>query len=223
MKVTPELSLYRSFRTTCEMMKDRKYEVQPDLLELDFESFCDAYLSEYTLPLSITDLREVRESLTLVFNKGKRSVIVFWIETCGTADIQRTIRKMSHPSSDGGGEKITHSIIIIGTNKITTTAANALRLLPTCGVVIETFNESSLQYNITRHIYQPKFIVCSKVTKKKILEAYAVTESQLPKMVSSDPVAKYYHAKPGTLMKILRPSESMPYVMLPDGTKKGTI
>jgi DNA-directed RNA polymerase I, II, and III subunit RPABC1 len=213
MEVTPELSLYRSFRTVCEMMADRKYEVPEEIADLDYESFVTVYITDSPDQRGQTStFRESRDNMTTIFTKGQKKVVVFWIETCGTADVQKLKKRMD----DIG---VSHSIAVIGNNKITTTGATTLKFLATGGTIIETFFESSLQYNITRHIYQPRFVVCPRETKNKILAAYCVTESQIPKIQSSDPISRYHAAKPGTLFKIVRPSESMPYVMVGEEKK----
>lgn len=62
---------------------------------------------------------------------------------------------------------------------------------------IEKFREAELLVNITEHVLVPKHEVLSDEAKKELLTRYRVKESQLPKMLIADPVARYYGLKRG--------------------------
>ena len=74
---------------------------------------------------------------------------------------------------------------------------------------IELFIQKNLTFNLTHHELVPKHIILSDEEKKKVFEKYNVNESQptqFPKILITDPVAKYYGAKRGQMFKILRKS-----------------
>ena len=75
-------------------------------------------------------------------------------------------------------------------------------------LVIEVFNISELVVNITEHELVPKHILLSEKDKKQLLLRYKIRESQLPKILVSDPVAKYLGLKRGDVVKIIRVSET---------------
>ena len=73
---------------------------------------------------------------------------------------------------------------------------------------VECFNISELMVNITEHSYVPKHILLTKEEKKMLLKRYKIKEHQLPKILTTDPVAKYLGLKKGDVVKIIRDSET---------------
>ena len=73
---------------------------------------------------------------------------------------------------------------------------------------METFLESELIVNITKHVLVPQHMVLSNDEKKALLDRYKLTITQLPRMLLSDPISKYYGLKRYQVVKIIRPSET---------------
>ena len=61
--------------------------------------------------------------------------------------------------------------------------------------------------NILEHVLVPKFRILSEEEKKGVLERFKTTDEKLPKILSTDPVAKKIQAKSGDLLEIERNSE----------------
>lgn len=72
----------------------------------------------------------------------------------------------------------------------------------------EYFQLKELIINITKHELVPKHELLPEQDLKKLLERYRVKVSQLPKILITDPVAKYYGLKRGQVVKITRKSET---------------
>jgi len=102
-----------------------------------------------------------------------------------------------------------HSGILITQSSITPAA---LKIVPAVmasqGLILETFQEQDLLVNITHHELVPKHVLLSAEEKKRLLERYRLKESQLPRIQTGDPVAKYLGLRRGQVVKIIRKSET---------------
>jgi DNA-directed RNA polymerase I, II, and III subunit RPABC1 len=60
--------------------------------------------------------------------------------------------------------------------------------------------------NIVDHILVPKHIVLTTEEGKEVLEAYCAKKKNMPLLLTTDPVARYYNMKHNEIVKIIRPS-----------------
>jgi len=65
-----------------------------------------------------------------------------------------------------------------------------------------------VKFSILDHKLVPGHIILSGDEAKKVLKAYHIESSQLPKILDKDPVIKAIGAKPGQIIKIVRKSGS---------------
>ena len=75
-------------------------------------------------------------------------------------------------------------------------------------IQIEVLSIGELDVNITEHDLVPKHILLNKEEKKNLLDRYKIKPNQLPKILISDPVARYLGLKRGDVVKIVRVSET---------------
>ncbi len=210
LETPPVERLWKAWLVVLEMITDRKYEVDSDYL-MTLEDFQE-WLGVVDSAEKDVNLTEIRKELYYRMGTDTKAVCVFWKESLGTTEVQEFIETMESEGVKRG--------IAVYNNKITPYAAAALRTLRVQGIIIETFCEDELQYNITKHTDVPQHIICSAATKKEVLESYGVEAQHINKLLLSDPVCRYYGAMKGQLIKIVRPSDAIPEVVLPDGTIK---
>ena len=74
--------------------------------------------------------------------------------------------------------------------------------------VIEPFSQEELLVNVTKHELVPKHQILKEHEKAELLKKYRVKDAQLPKIQCEDPISRYFGAKRGDVVRIVRPSET---------------
>ncbi|KIR51523.1 DNA-directed RNA polymerase I, II, and III subunit RPABC1 [Cryptococcus gattii Ru294] len=97
--------------------------------------------------------------------------------------------------------------IIIWSEKMSPAAKKTLQEMQS-EYHLEDFPESDLLVNITKHFLVPKHTIMKPEEKSALIKRYRLKETQLPRIMVTDPVAKYYGLKRGQVMKIERASET---------------
>ena len=71
---------------------------------------------------------------------------------------------------------------------------------------VEIFLKKNMMFNITHHIYVPKHVVLTDEESEEIVSKFNTPKIKFPKILKSDPVARYFALKSGMMFKILRKS-----------------
>jgi len=144
-------------------------------------------------------LSEDEKNEFLYFKDAKgQSVIVHCTikeDTIGVAYIRDLIKKFE--------KKKIKRRIFIGAGKVTRSALNELD-----DKNVEFIPADLVLMDILEHIYVPKHEILSHHEKEQLLSQLQVTQSSLPNLLTSDPVARIIGAKHGDVVKITRKSQT---------------
>ncbi|CAD8203226.1 unnamed protein product [Paramecium octaurelia] len=72
----------------------------------------------------------------------------------------------------------------------------------------ELFGEDDLVYDVTKHELVPQHIILNEREKELLLKKYGLVDNQLPRILQSDPIARFLGLHHGDVVKIIRKSET---------------
>jgi len=175
---------FHVYQTLVEMLTDRGYDVSK---HIDYDEFIIMYEENN---YNITD------------NDNKVHVTFFKdVKTFSKKDLTDIVQNIK---AEFDNENINIIIILRDKYNITIEKELAKELYKN----VEIFLFKNLTFNNTRHQDIPKHIPLTEEEAKEVLTKYKITKSQMPKMLSTDPMARYYGVRSGGIFKIIRPSTS---------------
>ena len=189
-----ELSkLFKVYKTLNKMMDDRGYEIL-NKEEIKFDSFIKRLKEEKCMSGIFTklDKNDPNKKSRLYYHYIPTQKLNF--------DAIKDFIKLLGASEANIG-------LILISGKISDQAKRKLQEISN-ELLIEIFTLNELVVNITEHELVPKHILLSIEEKDALLKRYKIKESQLPKILMSDPVARYLGLKRGDVVKIVRVSET---------------
>ena len=199
------LRLFKARKTIYEMFRDRGYTIRIPLHEKSVEHFMGWLQQQHD-----------RKALTLTFFKGEKQAMVFFPEEekVGVAYIRSMFATLTKRYCAVG--------TIVYIDNITPFAKQEIRKLSKeHQVEVQMFKQLHLQFNITRHKKVPPHLILSKEEKDKLLMQYNVPLDKLPYLPLSDPIAQYYGARKGQVVRVQRTSpEGHPYYVYRCVTRK---
>ena len=101
--------------------------------------------------------------------------------------------------------QIFHAIIIY---KESITAFTKKAIEQSLEMTFELFAVEDLQYNITKHVLQPKFECLTTEESSKFKKQYG---NRFPTLRRDDPISKFYGYNKGDVIKITRPNNYISY------------
>ena len=142
-------------------------------------------------------------TFTAACTKTSQPILVLYID-----DPKLGIQSVKSIESKMKDYSVRNSIVIYD-NNLTSFAKTAIVNMKQDGYDIELFTTKELSYNVTKHVLVPQHTLLDASDKAEILEFFRITEKRLPFILYSDPVARYYGAKPGDLFQINRKTEGV--------------
>ncbi|KAK4537808.1 hypothetical protein CDCA_CDCA14G3833 [Cyanidium caldarium] len=188
--------LFRVRRTVLEMLRDRGFLVLASKtdLELPYEEFAHKFEAAGRARESLAMLRQHRT------DRSNQIYVFFPREPkVGVKPIREYCLRLE-------AEHVLRAIIVVqaGLTPIAKQAVSELQPR----FQLELFHEAELLVNITHHQLVPLHEVLTPEQKRLLLKRYQLKETQLPRILQTDPVARYYGATRGQVLKITRNSET---------------
>jgi DNA-directed RNA polymerase I, II, and III subunit RPABC1 len=180
---------FRVRKTTMEMLEDRGYEVSEEDKNMNYEDFTNR-LEENSIQLIATHRMNPVKMVYVAFildakSFSKKDLVAL-----------KALMDEKYPTNEV-------TVIIVQDKQ---TPQIAKELLNDEYKLYEIFSMKNLMFNITHHEIVPQHILLTQEEADMILKQYQTTRTQLPKLLTTDPVAKYYGMKAGDICKIIRQS-----------------
>lgn len=184
-------------QTIVEMLIDRGYNVQDYYMtETEFHSKYNGISDYSSLKMVVERKKRVNgeenaiQNETLVVHISDEPKISLRGIKLILEDLERqNIKKLILVSEDGA-------------------SYSAQKFIDECSLEINFFRIKELMFNVTKHILVPKHRIMSEQEKREFLSSRKIRENELPKILKTDPVAKYFGAKKGDIFEIERFSET---------------
>ncbi|XP_010533051.1 PREDICTED: DNA-directed RNA polymerase subunit 5-like protein 1 isoform X2 [Tarenaya hassleriana] len=181
--------LFRVRRTVLEMLRDRSYNVQ----ESDLNLKRDEFIQKFGNPVN-------KEALFIETNKGPNPADKMYVffpvgPKVGVPVVRDVANKMK-------ADNVLRGIVVVPAAMSAPARAAISQINKILN--IEVFEEAELVNNITEHKLINEYYVLDDKAKKELLAKYRVQETQLPRILVSDPVARYYGLRRGQIVKIRR-------------------
>ena len=155
---------------------------------------------------------EEEDNITATKDNGDKVVVFFTdIDKFNTECVQFFTKEVNEL-------EIKHCMIVYY-NNITSSAKKLIHNIPYVSKVIdskskpeniifELFLYKDLQFNITKHELQPKFELLSKEAATKFKKKYG---QKFPKILTIDPISKFYRYTAGQVVKVTRKNGYVTY------------
>lgn len=179
---------YKARMTALEMITDRGYTI-PDIEKISFEIFIQKYDNK-NIDIYIEDSEKAKKFYIYFHNESK---------SFSKSELKNIIQKVMNQYNDP-------EIGLVLILKEKENSAVSKELTKDMYKNVEIFIKRSMLFNISHHTFVPKHILLTQDEEKEILEKYNTTKSKLPKLLHTDPMAKYYNMKSDQICKIIRKS-----------------
>ena len=173
-------------KTVLEMLQDRGNSIPEEVSIVNFEQFSIKYDTD---------------NIDMYIDDGNKKIYVHFNinlnKKFGKSDLVETLKKVVGTYKD---ENI--NLILLLREKENSTVTKELERKQYENV--EIFLKKNMMFNITHHRYVPKHIVLNDEESEETVLKFNTPKNKFPKILKSDPVARYFAIKSGMMFKILR-------------------
>lgn len=194
-----ELCLTRN--TVIEMVLERGYTTSNKIM--DYATFITEYPSVASNP----------SVLNFICMKDQPLAVHF------TTEDKLSKKSLEGLSTDYSAQGIT-DVILITTTKLNPACKV---LLKTIKLNVEHFLVDELQFNVTKHNIVPKHKLMTIDEQKDLLKKLKCGIENLPEILTTDPVARFFGAKVGDVFEIRRPSQTAGHALYYRAVREPTL
>lgn len=191
-------SLFNIKKNQLKMVRRRGYNIdrEKNLLSLTLKDFINAYI-----PFAQKKKKTLREVLTQFYENDSGDRIVVYYADIPTKSSKMGVETLTDVIHELDSKK-TKTGIIITPKELSPSAKKQLERLVNYN--IQVFIEYELGYDPTEHYLTPEHIALTKDEQREFLVKNNISIDQLPILLDTDPIAKYYGYKSGQVIKINR-------------------
>lgn len=189
--ISREKFFFKVRKTTIEMLKDRKYNVSEEDEFMPFSDFVNRF-----------DENKIDIIAPHSKNENRIAYVYFLLDTPTMS--KKDLDKLKLFIDEEYPDKEMNVISIVQ-EKLTPQISKELLLDEFKNY--EMFLAKQLMINITKHHLVPKHILLEEDEVKEVLNRFLATKTQMPRLLSSDPVARYFGMKSGDVCRIIRNSQ----------------
>ncbi|KAL7422692.1 DNA-directed RNA polymerases II 24 kDa polypeptide (RNA polymerase II subunit 5) [Cryptotrichosporon argae] len=175
------------------MIRDRGFEMADFEIEESFETFKEG-------SAGIVD----RAKMSFHADHREKAGDRIYVNFCSEKNVSKAAMKSFITALD---QVNANRGIIIWSEKMSPAAKKTLQEMQS-EYHLEDFSETQLLVNITKHFLVPKHTVMTPEEKAALIKRYRLKDTQLPRIMITDPVARYYGLRRGQVMRIERASET---------------
>jgi len=188
--------IYKSRKTVIDLMEDRG---------VDMDKFKEYTINE--VELMVTNMSKANKDISPVDMTLENGIIKYIL----TPKI-RVTNLMSLTDQITDEYKEGDTVIFILRDKITSEESIEeffYNIYLSKKIFVQYFHLDTLTFNVTKHSLVPRHEILTKDESEQLVKSLHITHiKKLPKISSSDPIAKYYGLKRGQVFRITRPSET---------------
>jgi DNA-directed RNA polymerase I, II, and III subunit RPABC1 len=185
------IDVFRTWVTSREMVTERGYTIPLTFLKAENNDF-------YTLYQNI-DAKSGFNNYDILGTKDDKKLLVKFTLDKDSVNRQDIISFRNNVNDTYGEDT---NIIYVVKSKPNTFVYKEIKEND------EIFLSNELVFNRTKHRLIPKHVMLNETEKREVLTTYDCRDTQIPRMVTTDFIARYYGAKAGDMFKIYRPSPS---------------
>lgn len=190
--------LFEVKKNQLKMVERRGYNIdrERNLLKTKLDDFLHSYIT-----YAKENRRSLRSVLTQIYqNEEGKKIYVYYADA--SPDSKQLGVKGIEPAIDFMNKEKIHDMIIITAKQLSSSADKKLESLVAYNIQI--FTEDEMGFDPTEHFLVPKHIPLTDEQQRSFLNDNGLLIDNIPVILSSDVIARYYGLRAGRIVRIER-------------------